>query len=139
MEGRKREGRGKRVGEAQAAGLSCTCVPPAARMAPGPSLLERRKEQDVAAGGSGRRVVTLPDGGTARASIELKEFAWGPGRTFAYLRYWTGGKTVAVYVGRVEAPSRPAALAKAWALARSRGLLDARSLTERPPRVRQGR
>ena len=89
------------------------------------SLVDRVAEQDAAAGGREKRMVRLPGGKTARASIELKEFTRTPGRTWAYLRYSVGGKTVTVYVGNVTAPSRAEALKLAWQLARSKGLLHA--------------
>lgn len=99
--------------------------PSAWRPAPGLSFSERAAEQDLAAGGREMRLVRLPNGRSARASIELKEFTRTPGRTWAYLRYTVAGKTVAVYVGKVTAPSRAEALARAWSLARTKGLLDA--------------
>jgi hypothetical protein len=82
-------------------------------------MSEAVAEQDVTAAGS--RVLQLPEGGTATASIELKFI--GGRRIYAYLRYMTNGKTISRYVGEAPGSSREERLRAAWALAREKGLL----------------
>jgi len=78
-------------------------------------------EQDQAAGGREMRQIKLPDGSTATASISI----WKPYKGyqhFAYLRFKSGGKTTQLYVGNVTAETRKVSLARAWVLARAKGL-----------------
>jgi DNA mismatch endonuclease (patch repair protein) len=79
-------------------------------------------EQDRAAGGRDARLVPTERGAVARASVELKRYTDG-GACWAYVRWYTGGKTFNRYVGRVHGTSRAEFLRKAWNLARMRGLL----------------
>lgn len=79
-------------------------------------------EQDRAAGGRHRRVVSLDDGRFARASVELKVLP-NTRRIRAYLRWSDQGRSPAKYLGQVEQDSRAANLAEAWTRAWAKGLL----------------
>jgi len=68
------------------------------------------------------RLVELPGGGFATASVELKTF--GSRRSvYAYLRYQIGPRTKSTYLGEVRSATRLQALKNGWRLARERGLL----------------
>lgn len=77
-------------------------------------------EQDRAAGGRDARLVSLENGASRYASIELKR---GHKQIYAYLRYSVGGKTVNRYVCHVGHPSRFENLRQAWSYALERNLL----------------
>lgn len=97
-------------------------VPPEVWKVPVGSGADYAAEQDEAAGGRARRLVSLPGGGSAMASIRLKCLPHSR-RVYAYLRYSLAGKTVTKYVGDATAPTRFEALRKAWKLARKRSLV----------------
>ena len=97
---------------------------PPPRMTPA----ERSAEQDHAAGGRDRRRIQLESGRWATASVELKRLPKGR-RVYGYLRYSEGGQTVNCYIGDVTAGTRAAALRRAWASARDKGLLPSRGRT----------
>ncbi len=83
---------------------------------------ERREEQDRAAGGREWRLVHLPDGSTATASVRLILFKKAR-RLYAYLHYKAGGRNVTRYIGQATADDRAEALRIAWELAHERGML----------------
>jgi DNA mismatch endonuclease (patch repair protein) len=66
-------------------------------------------------------MVTLPDGGQATASVELKFL--GGRRVYAYLRHTEGGRTVSRYVGEVPGKDREERRRGAWRQAREKRLL----------------
>jgi hypothetical protein len=78
---------------------------------PAGSSTDYATEQDEAAGGHNRRLINLPGGGSAMASIRLKCLP-NSRRVYAYLRYSLAGKTVTKYVGDATAPTRHEALRK---------------------------
>jgi hypothetical protein len=80
---------------------------------------EYAKEQDQAAGGRSRRIIEFADGRTATASVSLKRL---DRQIYAYLRYQCEGKTRTVYVGKVTAATRSAALSRAWGIVQEKGL-----------------
>jgi DNA mismatch endonuclease (patch repair protein) len=79
-------------------------------------------EQDHAAGGRDRRLVSLGDGRVARASVELKVLP-RTRRIRAYLRWSDNGRSPTRYLGEVEHATRSANLAEGWRLAWAKGLL----------------
>lgn len=87
----------------------------------GLSVTARRHEQDLAAGGRDRRLLTLPDGDSAVGSICLRLPAKGR-RVYAYLRWSVDGKTHERYVGEVTEQTRAANLSAAWRIAHQRSL-----------------
>jgi hypothetical protein len=87
-------------------------------------------EQDAAAGGHERRLVSCRDGSVATASIALHMPA-GSRRVWAYLRYKSGGRTYRTYVGEATADTREEALRHAWRLVRERNLVA--TIEERAP------
>jgi DNA mismatch endonuclease (patch repair protein) len=92
---------------------------------PGRSAAERAREQDRAAGGRDNRIVVLPNGRTATASVSLKRLQ---GHTiWAYVRYYADGRTVARYIGPVTEQTRERALRAAWRTVLDRGLLPRES------------
>ena len=95
---------------------------------PGRSRTAAAVEQDRAAGGRHRRVVSLGDGRFARASVELKVLP-NTRRIRAYLRWSDRQRSPAKYLGQVEHDSRAANLAEAWRRAWAKGLL----IEEPPP------
>lgn len=108
------------------------------RSDPGMSPAECRAQQDRAAGGRDRRLLPLPSGRCATASIELK--LWKDSRrVYAYLRHQQDGRTVSRYVGEATAPTREEALARAWRLARAKGLLASSTVGVRAERPSRGR
>lgn len=88
----------------------------------GRSLKEAAREQDEAAGGRSRRIIALPEGHAATASVELKLLPKGR-RIYAYLRYNRDGRTVNVYVGQTAGESRVQRLRHAWQQVHARDLL----------------
>jgi DNA mismatch endonuclease (patch repair protein) len=80
-------------------------------------------EQDEAAGGRDKRMVHLPDGKRATASVQLQPIREGIGYSAA-LRYKSGGKTTRLRIGRVGGEDRVMALREAWAKAHDRRLLE---------------
>ncbi|APU16976.1 hypothetical protein UA75_25390 [Actinoalloteichus sp. GBA129-24] len=90
------------------------------RPAPDQSPVERALEQDLAARGRHVRVIKLPDGRTTRGSIELKQSGR---RVYAYLRFYTEGRTHCRYVGRVDGETRQENLAAAWHIVMRKSLL----------------
>jgi hypothetical protein len=90
-------------------------IPPAARE-------ERTREQDIAAGGRGRRRVQFQDGGEATASVVLERFQKNR-RVYAYLRFKYQTKNHRLYVGEATALTRSRSLARAWRLVKEKQLL----------------
>jgi DNA mismatch endonuclease (patch repair protein) len=92
-----------------------------------PGRETRSAEQDQAAGGRERRLVSLPSGKVATASITLTRLG-GSTALYAYLRVRIGGRDISRYVGAVSADVRDEALAHAWQIVHRQGLLDASHL-----------
>ncbi|MBG0854957.1 very short patch repair endonuclease [Streptomyces spinoverrucosus] len=88
----------------------------------GMSQSARSAEQDRAAGGRHRRVVVLDSGERATGSIAFRVYR-RTRRIRAYLRWSQQGQTRERYVGEVNAATRVANLAQAWAVAREAGLV----------------
>ncbi len=88
----------------------------------GRSRAEATAEQDLSAGAPSRRLVSLPDGRSARASIELKKNPKAR-RIYANLRYSVDGKTVTKYVGEVSESSRLENLQAAWKIVHAQAML----------------
>lgn len=80
----------------------------------------RTAEQDRAAGGRYTRAVDVGEGRYARASVALRLYR-STRRIRAYLRWSQSGETRERYVGEVDAATRAANLAQAWAMARTAG------------------
>ena len=80
------------------------------------------REQDRAAGGRNRRLVSLGDGRTARASITLRVYP-NTRRIRAVLRWSQDGKSPEKYLGEVGRDTRAANLTEGWKRARAAGLL----------------
>ncbi|MFE6783805.1 very short patch repair endonuclease [Streptomyces sp. NPDC057680] len=97
-------------------------LPPASAYKPRPGLTrdKRSLEQDRAAGGRHRRTVLLAGGSYARASIQLRLYR-STRRIQAYLRWSDNGVTKEKHVCDVDAATRAANLALAWAKAREAG------------------
>ena len=85
-------------------------------------MTRRSAAQDDAAGGPEFRSVSVPGGGVAIASVELKDFS-STGTVFAYLRWSQGGRTINKYLGRVDGEGRAAQLRDGFRLARAKALL----------------
>jgi DNA mismatch endonuclease (patch repair protein) len=85
------------------------------RCPPGLSAAERAEEQDRAAGGREKRVITLRNRASV-ASVALRRKHDGR-RVYAYLRWADGDRTTERYVGEVDRPTRAENLAQAWRLA----------------------
>lgn len=79
-------------------------------------------EQDRAAGGRARRMVSLGAGRYARASVALRVYP-NTRRIRAVLRWSQDGKSPERYIGEVEHDTRAANLADAWKRAQANGLL----------------
>src|SRR4051812_24667617 len=82
---------------------------------------QRSYEQDDAAGGHDRRVISLPDGQTAVSSVCLR-LPPRARRVYAYIRWSNNGKTSERYVGEVYGVTREENLIEAWRIARERRL-----------------
>jgi len=80
------------------------------------------REQDKAAEGRAKRLVSLSDGRTALGSIVLRVFP-KTRRIRAALRWSEGGKSPERYLGEVHYDTRATNLAEGWRLARAAGLL----------------
>ena len=80
------------------------------------------REQDRAAGGRRRRLVSLGDGRSARASVTLRVYP-NTRRVRAALRWSEDGKSPERYLGEVDHDTRAANLAEAWKRAQAAGLL----------------
>lgn len=87
--------------------------PEAYRPPPGLSNTERAREQDDAAGGRDRRLVTLTGNRVALASVALRLLP-RTRRIYAYLRWSDGGKTNERYICEVTHSARRENLAAAW-------------------------
>lgn len=96
--------------------------PPAEVLRSPPTRNERVAEQDTAAGGREMRLIHLPTGGAATASILLHRPQGR--RIYGYLRYKHAGRNHRFYVGEVTAPTRAEALRRGWNLAREKGLVS---------------
>lgn len=81
------------------------------------------EEQDAAAGGEMYRLVRLPNGGEAHASVSVQIFPRGY-QKWGYLRFKTETKTRRVYIGNVSADTREESLLIAWKKAREQGSLE---------------
>lgn len=98
-------------------------LPEAAWRAPaGLSAQARAAEQDEAAGGRERRQVRLPDGRWATASVALRQQSRSR-KAWAYLRYYSNGKTTERYIGEASAMTRAENLRRAWWDAQDKGFL----------------
>jgi hypothetical protein len=95
--------------------------PPADVLRSPPTHEERVAEQDAAAGGREVRLIRLPTGGAATASILLHRPQGR--RIYGYLRYKHAGRNHRFYVGEVTAPTRAEALRRGWKPARENGLV----------------
>lgn len=82
----------------------------------------RSAEQDRAAGGRERRFVALGEERHARASIALRLLP-RTRRVRAYLRWSESGRTRERYVCEATETTRAANLARAWEIARSKGMV----------------
>ncbi len=89
------------------------------------SRAARAAEQDEAAGGRAARLLEITSDKRAHASVALRVNPRGR-RVYAYLRWFSDGKTHERYIGEVEATSRAANLAQAWSRAQQAGLLRAK-------------
>jgi hypothetical protein len=105
-------------------------------LSPPPAVGLSTREQDEAAGGRGRRIVRLPDGRTALASVRLRAFA-GYQRIYAYVNWKVGGRTYSKYVGPAQGSSRQEMLRAAWGLVLARGLLNQSSPSASAAEVRK--
>jgi DNA mismatch endonuclease (patch repair protein) len=85
------------------------------RCPPGLTKSARAAEQDRAAGSRELRLVATSDG-RAAASVALRRKRDGR-RIYAYLRWSDSGRTVELYIGEVDQPTRAENLARAWRLA----------------------
>lgn len=83
----------------------------------GRSPAESVAEQDLAAEGRDQRIIRLPSGRPAVASMALRLQPNGR-RIYAYLRWSVDGRTVEKYVGEVAEVDRLANVARAWRHAR---------------------
>jgi DNA mismatch endonuclease (patch repair protein) len=89
------------------------------RCPPGLTPAERAAEQDEAAGGHEKRIITLDDQ-QILASVALRRKRDGR-RVYAYLRWSEHGRTTERYLGEVDGLTRIANLTQAWLLARQSG------------------
>lgn len=89
-------------------------------------------EQDRAAGGRDNRIVQLPGGRRATASVELKTL--GGRRIYGYLRYSVENKTRVVYIGEAPGRNREERLRVAWGKAQDARLLHPREPNLQAPR-----
>lgn len=89
------------------------------------------EEQDRAAGGHSQRQVSLADGRTATASVELKFL--GGRRVYAYLRFSDDARTINRYIGEAPGQTREDRLATGWRLARRKGMLGNPGLSPAEP------
>lgn len=92
------------------------------RARPGRGRAAAAAEQDRAAGGQHRRLVSLKSGEVARATIELRPSA-RRGEVRAHLRWTEDGRGAGVALGPVTERTRAANLREGWRVARERGLL----------------
>jgi DNA mismatch endonuclease Vsr len=96
-------------------------------------------EQDRAAGGRSRRMISLGDGRLALASVTLRVYP-NTRRIRAVLRWSQDGKSPERYLGEVDYTSRASNLTEAWKQARVAGLVAPESLPSTSwassPRVR---
>lgn len=81
-----------------------------------------RDEQDSAAGGAQRRLLTTSDGTRVRARIRLTRK--GGRRVYAYLAWTEAGTRRERYVCQVEGTTRLANLTEAWKHVHATGLLQ---------------
>ena len=82
------------------------------------SRTARAEEQDAAAGGRERRFT--PDGASASVALRVQP----KGRSlYAYLRWWSAGKTHERFISEVREDTREGNLRTAWRAASDRGLL----------------
>jgi DNA mismatch endonuclease (patch repair protein) len=106
--------------------------PAAWRPAPGLSRVQRREEQDRAAGGREIRRIPLESGRTATASVALRHNPRSR-RVYAYLRWFDGGRTRERFIAEATAPTRAEALVAAWIAVRERGLVQTDPTFTTPP------
>jgi DNA mismatch endonuclease, patch repair protein len=95
---------------------------------PGRSRSAAQAEQDKAAGGRHRRVVSVSNDEACRGSIVLKPMTAG-NQINAYLRWRSEGRTRFASLGVVSNSSRIVNLAEAWDRARAEGMVR----DEEPP------
>ena len=82
-----------------------------------------KEDQNTAAGGEKYRLVSLPDGGEARASVSVQTFPTGY-QQWGYLRFKVDGRTRRAYIGKVSATTREESLLLAWKMVRENGSLE---------------
>lgn len=91
------------------------------RPLPGLGRAARKAEQDNAAGGAERRIVTWVDP-PATASIYFRRIAGR--RVYAYLRWAEAGRTSEAFICEAEWPDRSANLVHAWEAVYARRMLE---------------